>query len=520
MNRSRASGVLAHPTSFPGPHGIGDLGPAAFEFVDWLASAGQKLWQVMPLNPTGYGDSPYASPSTFAGNLLLISLAWLVGDGLLDEADLTPTPEFNDFQVEYELAMAFKQRVLRRAFDRFRTGAGADQRPAFEAFCQAEADWMDDFALFMAIKDAHGGAAWTSWEPALRQRESAALNEARAQLKSDVRYYKFVQFQFRRQWITLREYANQRGIRIIGDVPIFVAHDSADVWAHQDLFRLSETGQPTVVAGVPPDYFSATGQRWGNPMYDWPAHAQTHFAWWTARFAATLKLVDVLRIDHFRGLAAAWAVPADAPTAADGQWEAGPGRELFAAARAQIGDFSVIVEDLGLITPDVVALRRELGFPGMKVLQFAFGQGPENDYLPHNYEPNCVVYTGTHDNQTTIGWFLTRSDQERQDIQRYLGKDGSDIAWDLIRLALSSVADSAVLLLQDVMRLGDEARMNTPGQPQGNWTWRFLPHQLNRGLAAGLSDLTTAYGRSPHEPREAGHDPYDYTVPGTAHPLR
>ncbi len=519
MPLERASGVLAHPTSFPGRHGIGDIGPAAFRFVDWLSLAGQRLWQVMPLGPTGFGDSPYASPSAFAGNPLLVSLDWLAGDGLLDEGDLAGAPDFHDWEVEYGRVIDFKLPMLRRAYDRFRAGAGAAQRPEFEAFCRAEAAWLDDYALFMAVKEAHSGAAWTAWQADIRRREPAAVETWRQRSKADIRYHQFVQFQFRRQWGELKRYANDRGVQIVGDIPIFVAHDSADTWAHRDLFRLDADGNPSVVAGVPPDPFSATGQLWGNPVYDWPANAATGYAWWVARIRAMLATVDIVRIDHFRGFAAAWVVPAGDETAAGGHWEAGPGAEIFAAIRAEVGDIPFIIEDLGVITSDVTALRDELGFPGMKVLQFAFEDDPDNPYLPHNYGKNDVVYTATHDNQTTIGWFHSRGEAERASVQRYLGRDGSDIAWDLIRVALASTASTAIVALQDVMRLGDEARMNTPGHPSGNWTWRFLPHQLHDGLAAGLGDLAGVYGRRSRPDREKGYNPYDYTVPDAVHAL-
>ncbi len=521
MQLPRTSGVLAHPTSFPGRHGIGDLGDAAFRFVDWLAAARQRYWQVMPLGPTGYGDSPYASPSAFAGNPLLVSLDWLLGDGLLEAADVTEEPDFPSYEVEFGRVIPYKLGLLRRAFDRFRAGAGAGQRAAFEAFRYAEATWLDDYSLFMAIKDQHGGQPWTSWEPAIALREPTALSAWRERLTVDVRFHQFVQFQFRRQWGELKRYANERGVRVIGDVPIFVAHDSADVWANRDLFRLDPRGNPVVVTGVPPDAFTDEGQLWGNPLFDWDAAAETGFAWWIARLRGTLSLVDVIRIDHFRGFAAAWVVPADAPTAASGRWERGPGAAAFSAFREALGDAPFVVEDLGLITPDVDALREAFGLPGMKVLQFAFGDGADNPYLPHNHERACVVYTGTHDNQTTIGWFHSRGPVEREAVQRYLGNDGSDIAWDFIRLALASVADTAIVTLQDTMRLGDEARMNTPGRAEGNWGWRFLPHQLHPGLAAGLGELTGAYGRvQQDEPAgDRRRDPFDYTAPGTAHPL-
>ncbi len=518
MEWPRASGVLVHPTSFPGPHGVGDLGEGAFRFVDWLEQSRQRWWQVLPLGPSGPGDSPYASPSAFAGNPLLVSLRWLAGDGLLEAADLE-AGGFAEHEVDHGRVEAFKGPRLRRAFDRFRRGAASGQRPAFEVFREEQAGWLDDYALFMALKADHGGAAWTSWPEEVALRQPSALAAARERLRDEVRFQQFAQFQFRRQWSELRRYANERGVRIIGDLPIFVAHDSADVWAHPELFRLDEQGRPRVVAGVPPDAFTDAGQLWGNPLYDWAVAASTGYAWWLDRVRSALSLVDLLRIDHFRGFAAAWVVPAAAETAAGGHWERGPGAAVFAAMAAQLGDLPFLVEDLGLITDDVVELRRELGLPGMKVLQFAFGEGPDNPYLPHNYESNCVVYPATHDNQTTIGWFQSRSEAERHSIQRYLGKDGSDIAWDLIRLALSSVAETAILPLQDVMRFGDEARMNTPGRGEGNWRWRYQPHQLHPGLAAGLGELTTTYGRAAAAPRERGYDPFDYTAPSSAHPL-
>ncbi|MDQ3512942.1 MAG: 4-alpha-glucanotransferase [Chloroflexota bacterium] len=519
MPTDRVSGVLAHPTSLPGPHGIGDLGPAAFRFVDWLSRGSQRRWQVMPLGPTGFGDSPYASPSAFAGNPLLISLGWLAGDGLLDESDLREAPEFPEYEVEFERVQRYKYPLLRRAFDRFRSGAAADQRPAFDAFRLAESAWLDDYALFVAVKQAHGGVAWTDWEEPIRRHDPKALAEWRERLADEVRYQQFEQFQFRRQWTELKRYANEHDVRIIGDIPIFAAHDSADVWANRDIFQLEESGIPAVVAGVPPDPFSATGQLWGNPVYDWAANETTGYAWWVARVRAMLETVDIIRIDHFRAFAAAWVVRNGQVTAEGGHWEAGPGVEIFRTIAREVGATPFVIEDLGVITPDVIALRDELGFPGMKVLQFAFEDDPANPYLPHNYGASDVVYTGTHDNQTTVGWFATRSESERNAVTRYLGRDGQDIAWDLIRLALGSVAETAIVALQDVMRLGDEARMNVPGRPTGNWGWRFQSHQLHDGLADGLAEMVWTYGRAkpPGEPR--GHNPYDYTVSGTAHPL-
>jgi 4-alpha-glucanotransferase len=519
MEQPRRSGAICHPTSFPGPHGIGDLGDAAFRFVEWLARGAQTDWQVLPLGPVGPGNSPYASPSAFAGNALLISLPWLAGDGLLDAASLEHAPAFAASHVDYDAVRAFKLPLLREAFHRFRRGAARALHPAFDAFCAEQQAWLDDYALFMALKEDNGGAAWSAWPPEIALREPSALAAARDRLKDDVRYVQFAQFLVDRQWREVHRYAGQFGARIIGDLPIFVAYDSADVWSHRELFRLDAEGQPTVMAGVPPDAFTAEGQFWGNPIYDWERNAATGYQWWIDRVRSALRQVDVLRIDHFRGFAASWIVPAGAPSAAAGHWVAGPGVSIFRAMERALGALPFIVEDLGLITPDVVALREELGFPGMKVLQFAFDSGPTNAYLPHNYSPDAVVYTGTHDNQTTIGWFRSLPEQGRTQVQRYLGRDGSDIAWDLMRVALASVANWAIVPLQDVMRLDDDARMNTPGSASGNWTWRYAPHQLHEGLADGLREMTETYGRAPASTAPRGHDPYDYTVQNAAHPL-
>ncbi|MBA3643605.1 MAG: 4-alpha-glucanotransferase [Chloroflexia bacterium] len=519
MQQTRASGILAHPTSFPGPHGIGDLGEGGYRFVEWLAQAGQQLWQVLPLCPIGPGNSPYASPSAFAGNPLLVSLDWLNGDGLLTEQDLREAPEFPSTEIDFDRVQAFKLPLLQRAFDRFRRGAATNQRVAFDAFCRDEATWLDDYALFMAVKEAHDGVAWIDWDPAIALRQPDAMATWSEKLHNSIRCHKFIQFQFRRQWSELRQYAARHGIQIVGDLPIFVAYDSADVWAHRDVFRLDEQGRPEVVAGVPPDAFTDSGQFWGNPLFNWSYLRLNDYGWWIDRVRAMLAVVDIIRIDHFRGFAAAWTIPAGADTAAEGRWERGPGTAIFEAMQQALGKLPFLVEDLGLITRDVPQLRLQFGLPGMKVLQFAFDSGPGNAYLPHNYEANCVVYPGTHDNQTTIGWFQSRSAWEREEIQRYLGRDGSDIAWDLIRLAFSSVAATAIVPLQDAMRLGDEARMNTPGRASGNWRWRYMPHQLHLGLAEGLNELTATYGRRRMVDEETGYDPFDYSAPNTSHHL-
>jgi 4-alpha-glucanotransferase len=518
--RPRYSGIICHPTSFPGPHGIGDCGEDAYRYVEWLHRASQTHWQILPLGPVGSGNSPYASPSAFAGNPLLISLPWLVGDGLLDPAAVADPPPFSTSLVDFDAVRAFKLPRLREAFHRFRAGAAPQLRPEFEAYLAAQRFWLDDFALFLALKEAHGGGAWIDWPPPLALREPGALDGARAALRDEVRLHQFTQFLFDRQWGDLHQYAARHGVSIVGDIPIFVAYDSADVWAHRDLFRLDAEGRPLAVAGVPPDAFSATGQFWGNPVYDWERNAATGYRWWIDRVRSTLERVDMLRIDHFRGFAASWVIPVGAAIAAEGQWEEGPGRDIFDAMERELGRLPLIVEDLGLVTPDVVALRETLELPGMSVLQFGFDSGSSNAYLPHNYAPLTVCYTGTHDNQTTIGWFRSLPEHVRTSVQRYLGRDGSDIAWDLIRLAQESVADWAIVPLQDVMRLDDDARMNAPGSGTGNWGWRYASHLLHDGLSGGLREMTETYGRTGSVYRPSGHDPYDYTVDGAAHGLR
>ncbi|MGD9713277.1 MAG: 4-alpha-glucanotransferase, partial [Thermomicrobiales bacterium] len=503
----------------PGPHGIGDLGASAYGFVDWLVRAGQQLWQILPLGPTGYGNSPYASPSASAGNPLLLSLDLLRDQGLLTDQQLTPALPFPDHEVAFHAVAYFKSEALHQAFQAASQGQDSFDWPGFAAFREAEVGWLEDFALFMALKEAHGGSHWLEWPADLRRRQPVAIRRAQEDLAERIAFHEFVQFVFRNQWVGLKHYANERGIRIVGDIPIYVAADSADVWANQQEFRLDEEGRPLVVTGVPPDYFSADGQLWGNPIFHWRHMAEDDFAWWTERVRRTLDLVDIIRIDHFRGFAAGWVVPADADTARGGRWERGPGKALFDSLGLSDDLPRFIVEDLGLITPDVHALRQELDLPGMKVLQFAFDGDPGNQYLPHNFEANCAVYPGTHDNQTTVGWFAGLDDHTRKIVQTYLGSDGSDIAWDFMRLALSSVADIAIIPMQDVMRLGDEARMNTPGQADGNWRWRYLEHQLHDGLASGVGELTSSYGRTMRSPSEHSNDPYDYSAEGTDHPL-
>lgn len=490
----RRSGVLLHPSSLPSEYGIGDLGPAAFDFLNYLARAKQSLWQVLPLGPTGFGDSPYASPSAFAGNALLVAPRPLLDQGLLVQSDLDELAGLPQDHVDFGQLHPLKRQLLHTAFERSRQ----KQNTRMGHFRKAQASWLDDFALFSALKDQRGGV-WTEWEPALRDRQPEALAHARIELAQQIDYHAFCQFVFFDQWLTLRAQARALGIGVVGDIPVFVAHDSADVWANQALFKLNDQGRPIVVAGVPPDYFSATGQLWGNPLYDWTAMAAEGYEWWIRRVRHMIDLVDLVRIDHFRGFEAAWEVPAGARTAVAGAWVKGPGEALFAAIGRALGGSQppVIAEDLGLITDEVRELLKSTGFPGMKVLQFAFGGASDNPYLPHNYlEPNCVVYTGTHDNDTTRGWYSAASAHERDYIRRYIGTDGAHIAQDFMRLALSSTANAAIVPLQDVLDLGSEARMNTPGSLEANWVWRVRADQLDPERADCLGELTSAFGRS------------------------
>jgi len=493
----RGAGVLLHPTSLPGPHGSGDLGAVAYRFVDWLARARQGFWQILPLGPTGFGNSPYATRSAFAGNPLLISLDRLHERGLLDAGDLEGAPAGSPDRVDFDRVLTWKQDRLHHAFARFERAADFDQRGRLREFVAAEAHWLDDFAAFMALRAANHDRPWSDWPAALKLRAADALHGAMQTLASELAYQRFVQWLFAEQWTALKRYANQRGIRIFGDIPIFVALDSADVWAHPELFQLDADGQPTVVAGVPPDYFSATGQRWGNPLYRWDVLARRGYAWWIQRFRHALQQADLVRVDHFRGFEAYWEIPASEPTAVNGRWQPGPGLALFDAVRGALGQLRLVAEDLGVITPEVEALRRAVGSPGMRVLQFAFGGDATNPYLPHNCTRDAIVYTGTHDNDTTAGWWAAAGEQERDRVRRYLARDGSDLAHDLIRLAYGSVADTAIVPVQDVLGLGSEARMNLPGRPEGNWNWRLRPDALRDEHADWLADLVETYGRAP-----------------------
>ena len=504
---NKESGIILHPTSLPGKFGIGEIGPEALRWLAMLEDMGQSLWQVLPLGPTGYGDSPYQNLSTFATNPLLISLEWLYEDGLLEREDLDKFPTFAKDHVDFGPVITTRKKYLHKATRLFQERAGLSLREGYLTFCQKHKEWLDEFALFSALKEAHALKSWTSWPAPLRDRDPEAMKAARETYETAIKEVKILQFLFDRQWGRIRAAAKKANIRIIGDIPIFVAHDSADAWANRKLFFLEETGEPTVIAGVPPDYFSTTGQRWGNPLYNWEKHKALGYHWWCARVHRSLDWVDVLRIDHFRGFASYWEIPAEEPTAVRGRWVPGPGRDLFEALNRELGELPIIAEDLGVITPEVEALRDGLQLPGMRILQFAFGTDPQKDtFLPENYPVNCVAYTGTHDNDTIVGWFHSEAGkdstrtaaqiaEEQKKVLDYLGTDGSQIEWDFIEAVLKSNAGAALYPLQDVLGLSSEARMNIPAIPSGNWGWRFCWEQITDEKRKKLTELTHKYAR-------------------------
>lgn len=490
----RVSGILLHPTSLPSPFGIGDLGNQAYHFVDFLVTTGQHLWQILPLGPPGSGNSPYQCLSAFAGNPLLISPEILAEEGFLKPTDLESIPSFPDGRVDYETVSQFKELLLKKSFRAFQNN-DQNQREAFDAFCRHNASWLDVYALFMALREAHNLKAWNTWESGIRKRQPEALADWRKELDSEILYHKYQQYQFFKQWSELKKYCNDRAIQLIGDIPMFVSFDSDTVWSRPDAFYLDSKGSPTVVAGVPPDYFSKTGQLWGNPLYRWEVMKQDNYDWWTERLKVTLRLVDIIRIDHFRGFASCWEVAAKHTTALKGHWVPGPGAGLFESMKKRLGALPIIAEDLGTITPEVDDLREQLAFPGMRVLQFAFSGDGSRRHKPHNYPRNCVVYTGTHDNNTTIGWFSEEKKKVVRETLKYLGSDGHEINWDFIRLAMMSVADTVIIPLQDVLGLGSEARMNYPGSAMGNWRWRFTPEMLTDKIKGRLKEVTGLYER-------------------------
>ncbi len=492
----RLSGILVHPTSFPSPYGIGDLGKGARDFVDFLEKAGQRLWQVLPLGPTGFGNSPYQSYSSFAGQPLIISPDELIEDGLLTKEDVKDIPKWeNPLRVDFDAVAEYKNKLFLTAFDNFNKNASTELKKKYNAFVKKH-EWVKDYSLFMACKLYHEGRAWQEWDKEIAHPTDQAKEKWTKKLKKDVDYYRFIQFIFFKQWYALKEYANDKNIEIIGDIPIFVSSDSCDVWAYPKLFQLDSKGFPTSVAGVPPDYFSATGQLWGNPLYDWNEHKKTGYAWWIERVKTQLTVTDYLRIDHFRGFESYWSVKATEETAINGKWVKGPGADLFSAIEKALGDdLPIIAEDLGIITPEVEALRDQFNFPGMKVLQFAFDSINENSFLPHYYPYNCICYSGTHDNDTTKGWYKTANELSKDKVRRYMGCDGNNVSWDFLATAWKSVARMAIVPLQDVMRMDTDARMNLPGTTEGNWIWRYSNEQLKEDDAKNLRLTTELYGR-------------------------
>ena len=499
MRFPRSSGVLLHPTSLPGPHGAGDFGAPAYHFVDWLAKGAQALWQILPLGGIGPGNSPYMSSSAFAGNVLLIDLGELQQRGWLDAADLEPVDGLHHGAVNFAAVVPYRMGRLARAARRFAASTSVADHAELDAFCTAQASWLTDYALFMTLAEQFPGRDWCDWDAALATREPSALKRVSQLHAERIAFWKFCQWCFFRQWLKLKAYANERKVRIVGDAPIFIAHQSAEAWARPELFELDTKGRPTVIAGVPPDIFSSTGQRWGNPLYRWSAHAKEGYAWWVERIRRTFELVDIVRIDHFRGFAGYWEIPASEPTAEKGRWVPGPGAALFGAIAEALGRLPIIAEDLGVITPDVEALRKQFDFPGMRILQFAWGTdgSAEPRFQPHNHEADTVVYTGTHDNDTTQGWWSSAPEHVRHHVREYLATDAHAVHWDLIRAACASVAEIAVHPMQDVLGLPGSDRMNFPGKPEGNWSWRFAWDQVPADTATRLRRMSELYGRLP-----------------------
>ena len=493
----RSSGILFHPTSLPGKYGIGTLGKEAYAFIDFLKKSRQKLWQIFPLGPTGYGDSPYQSFSSFAGNPYLIDFDLLIEAHLLSEEDLRDV-FFGDNEEYIDYGAIYNQKypLLRKAYENFKSSDNHEMRENLEHFKRENASWLNDYSLYISLKNHFNGLPWNEWAHDIKNREHGAMEHYKNELADDIEYHNFIQFLFFKQWGDVKRYANENGIKIIGDIPIFVAADSSDAWANPEIFLFDEERKPVKVAGVPPDYFSATGQLWGNPLYNWQKLKETNYSWWVERVRANLSTCDIIRIDHFRGFEAYWAVPYGDDTAINGQWEPGPGIDLFNAIKSQLGELPIIAEDLGLMTQGVIDLREATGFPGMKILGFAFDSGEENDYLPHTYTKNCVVYTGTHDNDTLIGWFQKAKEEDRQFARDYLNSRSDDeIHWDAIRGAWSSVANMAISPVQDFLGLGSEARINTPGVAAGNWQWRLRHEVLTDEMAERIAKLTRVYSR-------------------------
>jgi 4-alpha-glucanotransferase len=499
--KNRGSGILIHLTSLPSPYGIGDLGTSAYRFADFLAQGKQSYWQVLPLNPTEQinGNSPYYSFSAFAGNVLLISPELLAEAGFLTQSDLTEIPSFPNERCDYASVAPYKIRLLYRAYERFKSNN--HERNSYDEFCKKNEKWLEDFALFVVIKNQFNGKSWGDWEKGLRDRNPEDLEKIRKNFGDHLEREKFLQYLFIKQWISLKNYCNEKGIQLIGDIPIYVNYDSVDVWTHPELFKLDKDKKPTCVAGVPPDYFSKTGQLWGNPIYRWDILKKTGYRWWFQRIGHNLLLFDTLRLDHFRGFVGFWEVPSTEGTAIHGKWVKAPAVHFFTALLKKFPAHSIIAEDLGVITPDVKEVMNRFGFPGMRILQFAFGEDcPTHPYLPHNYTPNTLVYTGTHDNNTTRGWFENEATPEdKKRLFRYVGREilPEECPRELHRLAMMSVANTVIIPVQDLLGLGEEAKMNRPSVAHGNWEWRLLPDQLNSSCAERLREMTTIYGRAP-----------------------
>jgi len=501
MQYKRSAGILLHPTSLPGKFGIGDFGKNVFRFIDFLSDSGQNLWQIFPLGPTGYGDSPYQCFSAFAGNPMLISPELLFEEGLLTNDDLNSYPILDNIKIDYGNVIIAKTKLLKLAFSNFNNLEQSIEEK-FTKFCKKNKFWLDDYALFMAVKEFHGGVQWTKWPKDIAFRTNGSVDAWREKLSEEINYQKFLQFHFNKQWKAVKKYANEKSIKILGDLPIFIAYDSADLWANKNLFTVDSSGNLETVAGVPPDYFSPTGQLWGNPLYRWDEMEKNNFAWWKSRLKKMYELVDIVRIDHFRGFDAFWEIPGGAKTAENGRWVSAPGHKLFNSIKVELGDVPILAEDLGVITPSVEKLRDDFGFPGMKILQFAFGVSGDKNFLPHNYVKNCVVYTGSHDNDTTRGFFEAEKNKGSGIFEwaaDYLGYWGNDIRFAAIRVAYSSVANFVIIPMQDILNLGTEARMNFPGRPGGNWTWRFTWEQITSELAEQYKHLAQLYERQPEK---------------------
>jgi 4-alpha-glucanotransferase len=495
MQFKRSSGVILHPTCLSGPFGIGDLGPSSIQWLDFMDAAGLSLWQILPLNPTGFGNSPYQSFSAFAGNPNLISPILLVEDGLIALEEIENHPHFSSKKVDFNRVTRWKKKILKLAFRNFRKSAPVSIKNKFESFCLDQLFWLKEYSTFMALKESFKLAAWNHWPEAYKFRDDKSLNKFKEKNSRNIAFHDFVQFCFYEQWQRVHAYAQSKKIKIIGDIPIYMSYDSADVWAHPELFELDEKYEPRLIAGVPPDYFSPTGQLWGNPLYCWPMHQKSGFTWWLQRFEKLIQKVDIIRLDHFRGFCGYWEVKAGLPTAEKGRWVRGPGKTLFEALKKKMGDLPIIAEDLGVISTDVNEIRSHFNFPGMRILQFAFNSDANNSFLPHTYPVRCAAYTGTHDNATSKGWYQNLAPEEARFCRHYLNSDGKHIIWDMIRSIWSSVAEIAIVPLQDFLELGNNARMNYPSTLENNWIWRMQPTSLNEKMAIKIKELNTLYGR-------------------------